>query len=231
MRRLFAWWARLRARLDSSRRPKNTSTDGDPKILVVVEGPNDIEFLRRISTILHADDPQIPDLAEMERRRELIFVPFGGDLRLWTFRLAGLGPAEWHLYDRDMPPETESRQRVADIVNLRPRCQAALTKKRHMESYLHAEAIFEASGIEISFSDDDHVAGLIARQCYERGNGQIPWAELPARARKRRRDKIKKWLNTRAVERMTAERLAERDPEGEVRSWLTTIARLADGPR
>jgi hypothetical protein len=28
---------------------------------------------------------------------------------------------------------------------------------------------------------------------------------------------------------MTPERLAERDPEGEVRSWLVTIARLARG--
>ena len=38
------------------------------QVLVVVEGPNDIEFLRRISTILHREDPHIPDLADMERK-------------------------------------------------------------------------------------------------------------------------------------------------------------------
>jgi hypothetical protein len=34
-----------------------------PQILVVVEGANDIEFLRRISTILHHADKNLPDSA------------------------------------------------------------------------------------------------------------------------------------------------------------------------
>ena len=38
------------------------------KVLVVVEGMNDIEFLRRISRVLHADQPSVPDLGRMERR-------------------------------------------------------------------------------------------------------------------------------------------------------------------
>ena len=45
--------------------------------------------------------------------------------------------------------------------------------------------------------------------------------------RRRLRYKAKKWLNTRAVEQMTAARLAERDPDGEVRAWLATIANLS----
>ena len=48
------------------------------RLLVIVEGPNDIEFLRRISAILHRDDPRLPDLADMERRLALVFVPSGG---------------------------------------------------------------------------------------------------------------------------------------------------------
>jgi len=58
-----------------------------PKIFVMVEGPHDIEFLRRISAMLHTKSPTLPDLADMERRRELVFVPCGGDPRLWAFRL------------------------------------------------------------------------------------------------------------------------------------------------
>jgi hypothetical protein len=37
----------------------------------------------------------------------------------------------------------------------------------------------------------------------------------------------KRWLNTQTVEQMTAARLAETDGDGEVRAWLTTIARLS----
>jgi hypothetical protein len=232
-------WQRLRRRLTgrTARHPSETpshqdlrsldrSINGGVKLFVVVEGANDIQFLRRISGILHADDPRLPDLGDMERRGELVFVPFGGgDLWLWAFRLAGLGRAEFHLYDRDMPPETDSRRRVTEVVNLRPGCRAVLTKKRNLENYLHAEAIFEASGIGLCFSDDDYVAELVARHgCQE---GHLPWEKLPVRARKRRRDRAKKWLNTKAVDSMTPERLAEQDSDGEVRSWLTTIAALA----
>jgi hypothetical protein len=55
----------------------------------------------------------------------------------------------------------------------------------------------------------------------------MSWELLPLRARKRYRNHVKRWLNTRAVDRMTANRLAERDPDGEVRGWLATIAELA----
>ncbi len=236
MKKPNTWRTRLRAccRVTKSTRARTEPTDhicdGSPKVLVLVEGPNDIHFLRHISAILHTFDPTLPDLADMERRRELIFVPFGGgDLRLWTFRLAGLVPCEFHLYDRDTPPETESRQQAVDLVNLRPGCRAVLTGKRSLENYLHREAIAEVGGMDVRFSDGDHVAELIARHCYDRHPDYMPWTELPARTRKRRRDKVKKWLNTKAVQQMTPERIAECDPDGEIASWLVTIARLADG--
>ena len=83
--------------------------------------------------------------------------------------------------------------------------------------------------MRVEFSGDDDVAELVARQAHERHEGHPPWESLPARARKQRRGAAKVWLNRRAAERMTAERLAQRDPAGEVRSWLETIARLARG--
>jgi hypothetical protein len=201
-----------------------------PKILLVVEGANDIQFLRRISSILHAADPTVVDLAQMERRGELIFVPGGGgDPLLWTFRLAALGPAEFHLQDRDDPPETQLHQRAIALVNGRPRCRAVLTRKRSLENYLHPDAIFEARGIRIAFSDDDNVPERIARHCHEHHTGGIGWDQMHSRARKRLRDKVKKWLNTAAAQRMTARRIAERDPDGEICGWLRAIAELADG--
>ncbi|MEN6494660.1 MAG: ATP-dependent endonuclease [Thermoguttaceae bacterium] len=202
----------------------------EPQLLVVVEGTHDIEFLRRISVIVHAAEPSLPDLADLERRGKVLFVPFGGgDSLSWTLRLAGLNRREFHLYDRDVPPATEARLRAAALVNGRPGCHAVVTNKRSLENYLDSRAVFEASGLEVAFSDDDHVADLVARAAYAHQVPPMPWDELPARSRKRRRDKVKKWLNTKAVDRMTPERLHPRDPDGEIRSWLERIATLASG--
>jgi hypothetical protein len=195
----------------------------------VVEGPHDIEFLRRISAMLHRHQRSLPDLQSMEHQGELIFVPFGGgDPWLWTHRLSALALPEFHLLDREMPPETQLRQQAAEVVNLRPRCRAVLTQKRSLENYLHPQAVFEVSGIELDFSDDDPVAALIAERLYN-AEGQVAWADLPRQARARRLNRAKKWLHTKAVDRMTPDRLAERDPQGEVRAWLETVTRLAEG--
>lgn len=187
-----------------------------------------MEFLNRISATLHRHDPVLPDLAQMESEGALVFVPFGGgDVRAWAFRLAGMRAAEVHLYDRERPPETEIRQQVARVVNLRPGCRAFLTKRPTLEHYLDAQAVFEATGVSIEFCDDDDVAEVLARSMYQEHGPQLAWEQLPARSCKRRRDKVKKTLNTRAVERMTVERLAKIDPEGEICGWLATIAQFA----
>ena len=50
--------------------------------------------------------------------------------------------------------------------------------------------------------------------------------KLSLHARRRLRNQAKGWLNTVAVDQMTTIRLAERDPAGEVRQWLRTVASL-----
>jgi len=108
------------------------------------------------------------------------------------------------------------------------RCQAVVTSKRSLENYLHPEAIREACGVELTLSDDDHVADLIAARLVERQGGP-PLADLTRRAQVRRRNRVKKWLHTKAMDRMTPQRLADRDPQGEVASWLQVIAAMAGG--
>jgi hypothetical protein len=196
------------------------------QVLAVVEGPNDIEFLRRISAVLHRDDPRLPDLADMERRLALVFAPTGGVDLSTAFRFTGLGCAEFHLLDRDIPPATQTRQQVAAMVNSRLRCHAEVMSKRSLENYLSPAAIFEASGFSVDFSDEDDVPELIARKANERHEPGVAWDDLTARARKRLRYKAKRWLNQWAVDQMTVARLAERDGD-EVRSWLATIAALS----
>lgn len=144
------------------------------RVVVVVEGPNDIEFLRRISATLHRDDPSLPDLAEMERKLSLVFVPAGGIDLSTAFRFASLSLPEFHLLDRDIPPATQTRQQVAAMVNSRPRCRAEVTSKRSLENFLHPAAVFEASGLTVEFGDEDNVPDLIARKANERHEPESP---------------------------------------------------------
>jgi hypothetical protein len=220
---LFSSWAAWRAWV--ARKPSTVLAC--PKLLVVVEGKHDVDFLKCVSRTLHADDSRLPDLGDLEGRGRVVFVPFGGgDILGWAHRLAGLGQPECHLYDREQPPETEVRQRAAAIVNRRPKCRAFLTGKRALENYLSPQAIYEVRGVDIRFTDDDDVADLTAEHAWSLARRAPAWQLLPSRARKRLRDRAKRWLNTRAAERMTIERIDQCDPGGEIRFWLATMARL-----
>jgi len=197
--------------------------------VVVVEGPNDVEFLRRISLLLHASDESTPNLAAMEQSGELIFVPFGGGKVCdWAFRLAPLRKPEFHIYDHEVPPETEYRLQAAEAVNSRARCKAVVTHKRSLENYLHPRAVRDAGEIEIEFDDFDCVADLTAKRLYQIGINETPWELLSKRARSRLAYRAKRWLNTTVAGLMTAKLLRERDPRGEITSWLNAISQLAN---
>ncbi|MCB9953667.1 MAG: ATP-dependent endonuclease [Planctomycetaceae bacterium] len=196
-------------------------------MLLVVEGTNDIEFLRRLSAILHRADPSIPDLGQLELDHQLIFVPFGGGhVRAWSERLAPLNLPEFHLYDHELPPETEHRQAAADCVNQRANCQAVLTRKRSLENYLHPQAIETAGSCSISFDDFDCVAEITAKCLYQQGVINQPWELHSQRARSRMANRAKRWLNTIAVNAMTPELFRARDPDDELIGWLRLMAQM-----
>jgi len=197
------------------------------KLLCIVEGTHDLAFLRVISRILHADDPTLPDLGMLERAGAMVMLPIGGgDLLAWAARMAALGLPEFHLLDREVPPATERRQQAVELVNERPNCRAHLTRKRALENYLHPLAVQEVSSLDLTFGDDDDVADLVARACFERQDHELTWEEVQGRARKRCRETAKRWLNQQAVERMTPKLLDERDPDGEVKGWLAAIREM-----
>jgi hypothetical protein len=197
------------------------------KLLIVVEGQHDMAFLRGVSKILHSADSRLPDLDELDRMGAIVILPVGGgDILSWAVRLAALGLPEFHLFDRELPPTTELRQQATKLVNQRPNCRAYLTQKRALENYLHPRAVKEVSSLDLTFGDDDDVANLVARLCFERQDHELTWQELPGRAKKRCRETTKRWLNRQVVERMTPALLDERDPAGEVKGWLKAIAEM-----
>ena len=201
-------------------------------VLVVVEGIHDVEFLRRTSAMLHAAEPGVADLNQMQRDGRLVFLPVGGsDRQMWAHRLAPLGTAEFHLFDRDLPPLTKKHQAAADAVNRRRGCIAALTGFRQIENYVHPRAIEAARGFRIEHSGDDDLPDLVAKQAHATCGGRRAWHEVPSRRRRRMKNHAKRWLNTEAVSHMTPTLLDEQDPQGDVRSWLEAIAWLTDnGP-
>jgi hypothetical protein len=197
------------------------------KLFCVLEGANDIEFLLRISQMMTKARPGLPDLRQLQRSGEMAILPrCGGDLLVWAERLAPLGANQFHLADREIPPECHLRRQAARIIDRRDGCGAAITRKRALENYLHPAAIYEARGVEVEFGDEDDVADIVACRLFAARTPAPSWEQLPVRARKRLRNRVKKWLNTDAVDRMTYERLSERDGAEEIASWLSKIREL-----
>jgi hypothetical protein len=198
------------------------------RLLVVVEGTNDTQFLRRISRVLSREDPKLPNLGSWEDEGRLVFIPFGGGhVQAWTNRLTPLGISEFHLYDHELPPESEHRQAAAALVNRRPRAHAVLTAKRSLENYLHPAAIEAAGNIVVEYDDFDPVARIVAKQLYGRRPVDTPWELHSKRAQNRMTQRAKQWLNTVVAEQMTTDLLRERDPRGEIASWLRAMRQLA----
>lgn len=211
--------------------------DHNVKIFVGVEGPHDITFLKGISRMLNASGENVPDLEQLELDGELVFVPLGGsNLALWASRLAPFYRPEFHICDRDNQPPADPKY-AAHIatINARVDCQAVATQKRELENYIHHEAISEAyaqNQIAITFpgpfSDFDDVPSMVAEAVHA-ANGGDPWAGLEEEKKRKKESKAKRQLNDAAVRQMTVERLAQTDPNDEIRGWLATISQMMVG--
>jgi hypothetical protein len=197
-------------------------------LVLVLEGTNDCEFLFRLSQRLHAETPQITDLTRLHADGRILLVPTGGgNFDQWAVRFTALGCPEFHLYDREIGPETPRRQQAIELVNSRPGCRGFLTSKRSLENYLDPQAILQAGGGQITVTDDECVGTELARYWYALIPQGRPWPELLRRTKRRLIYRAKRWLNRQAVLQMTADLLAQRDPAGEVLQWLTLIAEMA----
>lgn len=192
--------------------------DSRVKVLLCLEGPTDVIAFKCLSKALHVADPTLPNLATDER---IAFIVLGGStLKHWVDEnyLQSLRRPEIHIYDRDVPAYAAA----VDKVNLRTDGSwAAQTTKHEIESYLHPEAIREAFGVTI-LVDDHPVDGKAVPKIF---------AEAYSAAQKfdgvMKDSNAKTRLADKAFPLMTAERIKERDPLGEVSDWLRRIGQLA----
>lgn len=191
--------------------------DSRVQILLCVEGPTDIAAIKCLSNALHLDDPDLPDLSKDER---VAFIPLGGSsLKHWVseYYLKALGKPEVHIYDSDVPAYVQSAQSVNGRAD---GSWAEVTRKYEIESYLHADAIMDAFGVQVEVADHKNVDG-----------NAVPKAFAIVYSAAKNLDLIKdgtakNYLAERAFPLMTAERLHRRDPDGEVKSWMERIGRM-----
>lgn len=202
--------------------------DHSVRLFIGVEGVNDIDFLRTMSRILLAAGENVLDLEGLEQQGHIVFIPLGGSsLSLWTHRLAGLNRPEFHLFDRDeAPPADPPYQAAADEINARDSAVAVLTGKKEMENYIHPDAIADALGISVQFSDFDDVPDLVAEQLHILNKGKGAWADIDPEKRKKKVSRAKRRLNCAAVQAMSIARLDAIDTKGDVRHWFAEIGRL-----
>ena len=186
--------------------------DHGVKVFFGVEGKNDIEYLKKISKILHVENSDIPDLEKAENLGHLIFIPIGGcgNLDLWASRLNRLGIKEFYLIDGDNSKEGEHNKQ-SDIDELRKANNTDtvwITSKKELENYIHKDVIIEECP---------------SYQGQNNSSEDVP--KLFAEAKNISKQNAKKKLNGEIAEKMTPELLSEIDNEDEVRKWLREIGK------
>ncbi|MBQ52836.1 MAG: hypothetical protein CMF35_14335 [Leeuwenhoekiella sp.] len=194
------------------------------RVLVYVEGNNDVLALKRYSSIYINEGEEIIDLNDSK----IGWVITGGSsLKHYVENsyLSGLGKPEVHIYDGDDIKYIRAVQEIN--ANNDPSKVAFNTSRRELENYLHPESINEAyiaNGGQCNLTTidpQDDVPTLVAEHTYTLSGGN--WEELEIEKKKKKSDSKKKLLNTQAVELMTLERLKETGGYDEIKSWFEQI--------
>ena len=180
------------------------------KLVVCVEGPNDVSFLTKISQIAHQE---YPDIIDLSLSPAVVVIPLGGGaLKEWVNHnyLQKLGTPEYHIYDSD---NTHAHAATCNRVNQRGDGSSAReTAKREMENYIHADVVKELFGVDIEITDTMDVPTEISA-LIRKTNPEGP-----------RPDTIKKRINNIGAAKMTIDLLHSRDPDDEILSWLREIS-------
>lgn len=192
--------------------------DSRVKVLLCVEGPTDVDAFKYLSRALHAEDPTLPNLLTDER---IAFVLLGGStLKHWVagHYLKALRRPEVHIYDSDVASYADWAAQVGQRTD---GSWAVQTRKLEIESYLHSDAIADALGVRVPVPDrvdaNGHALPKIFATAYSAAQGfDGVMGDV----------KAKKYLAEHAFPLMTAVRIRERDPDGEVEGWFRRIGAM-----
>jgi predicted ATP-dependent endonuclease of OLD family len=181
------------------------------RVLVCVEGANDVRFLRNISHTLHQADQNIPDLS---CDPHFAIIPMnGGNLRdvVNAHLFKNFQKPEFHIYDRD--DNNTYDEQVKKVNSRMDGSKAVQTSKRSMENYIHPAAIKRVIDATIEVTDDNDIvtclSGLLGKK----------------------KTVVKAILSDEIAPVMTVEEIGERDTTGEIKGWLSDVSRMADEPK
>jgi hypothetical protein len=197
--------------------------DSRVAVLVFVEGPTDVDFLRHASRKYHEVATDIPDLSES---KDAAFLPLGGtNLQQWVDGkyLKDLGRPGVHLYDlgSQNPPRYEKTVRQIQAAGEK----AFLTDKREIENYYHRDAIQEVYGLALpEIGDHDSVPEIVARMVHENAGTETAWEDLDDKVKESKMSRVKKRFARDVLPLMTYERLVEADAGGLVARFLREVA-------
>ena len=192
------------------------------KVLLYVEGNNDISALKRYSNLLYSNHLIDEDI--MSSAKVGIVITGGSSLRYYIDNkyLDGLGKPAVHIYDNDKP---EYRNYVSKVNAEGSSIKMAFnTSMLEMENFLCKEAIEEA----YAANGYNHLAlGIIGHDT------NVPimvcrslnpdWDTFDEEKQHKKESAVKKFLNTQAVDRMTIERLDARGVKDEIKGWFGTM--------
>jgi len=196
------------------------------RVLLFVEGNHDINALKTYSQILRKNDGNI---LQLENNLEIgIVISGGSSLKFYIDNkyLEGLGKPEVHIYDNYIEEYRTYVKKINDEGNGFKK--AFNTSKTELENFLTREAIEEAyakNGTIVTIpeiEDDMDVPNTVARALFETSAEKI-WDDLDESKQKRKESRVKKMLNTQAVEKMTIERLKQRNALEEIELWFNTL--------
>ncbi|ANR78544.1 hypothetical protein BBB57_09885 [Kosakonia sacchari] len=180
--------------------------DSRASVLVCVEGPNDINFLKNIGKVYL--DHGIANIPDMLNDPRIVFIPMGGHtLKDWVNNnyLKTLKKPEVHIYDRDISTPPQYQKEYKSVNDRKDGSIAFMTTKREMENYLHPDAIRAVFNIEINIDDMTDVSTEVSHlTTYNESNA-------------------KKKINKFATAKMTYEMLNARDAAGETIKWFNAI--------
>lgn len=193
--------------------------DSRVKVLVMVEGPNDVNFFEHIYPAVHSIDSTVVNISASA---EVALLPMGGsDLKHWVTKryLKGLGCIEYHIYDRDCGPDDVAsyQDEVNNVNDANDANTARLTSKRETENYIHPTAIKDALGLTLTFTDTCDVPKIVSDTSKKTGDVK----DMSQRSAKRQ-------LNTLAAEAMDGNLLMAQDPINEIVGWFREVTQIVN---
>lgn len=176
------------------------------KLVICVEGENDINFL----TNLNQNIVEFKEIIDLKKENVKI-IPMGGSaLKNWVDRhyLEGSNIIEFHLYDKDA---NEQYLSAIEKVNDRPdNSKGILTNKREMENYIHPTLYNEEFAIDctdIKDWDNADVAKIVSDRTKKFDDEKV----------------VKMITNGKLSKKMTKEHLEEMNSYEEIKTWFIEL--------